>query len=292
MRFIRGSLTLLLMLINTLILAIPLCIAALVRGLTPYRYQALCTQISMRCAEGWIANNNRIIDAFQTLDISVAHYPELSPDEWYLVICNHQSWTDIVILQRILNKRVPMLKFFIKQTLLYVPILGVCFLALDFPIMKRYDKRTLAKKPHLKGRDLETTLKSCERFKLTPVSVLNFVEGTRFSPEKQRRSKSPYQHLLKPKGGGVAMVVDSMQDDLSAILDVTLAYQHETPSFWSFLCGHPTPIRIQIDRLGVPNRNDLVNPGAAKSMGKQVKQILLDRWDKKEAVLQQLLEPN
>ena len=115
MRFIRGSLTLLLMLINTLILAIPLCIAALVRGLTPYRYQALCTQISMRCAEGWIANNNRIIDSFQTLDISVAHYPELSPDEWYLVICNHQSWTDIVILQRILNKRVPMLKFLLSR---------------------------------------------------------------------------------------------------------------------------------------------------------------------------------
>ena len=88
------------------------------------------------------------------------------------------------------------------------------------------------------------------------------------------------------------MVVESMQDDLTAILDVTLAYQHETPSFWSFLCGHPTPIRIQIDRLGVPNRNDLVNPGAAKSMGKQVKQILLDRWDKKDGVLQQQLEPN
>ena len=292
MRFSRGSVTLLLMFFNTLIIAIPLCFAALLRGLIPSRYQALCTQISMRCAEGWIANNNRIIDTFQTLDLSVANYPELSPDEWYLVICNHQSWTDIVILQRVLNKRIPMLKFFIKETLLFVPILGVCFLALDFPIMKRYNKRTLAKKPYLKGRDLETTLKSCARFKLTPVSVLNFVEGTRFSPEKQRQSKSPYHHLLKPKGGGIAMVVESMQDDLTAILDVTLAYQHETPSFWSFLCGHPTPIRIQIDRLGVPNRNDFAESGAAKSMGKQVKQILLDRWDKKDTVLQQLLEPN
>lgn len=292
MRFLRGSVTLLLMFINTLVLAIPLCIAALLRGLTPRRYQALCTQISMRCGEGWIANNNRIIDTFQTLDLQVAHYPELSPEEWYLVICNHQSWTDIVILQRILNKKIPMLKFFIKQTLLYVPILGVCFIALDFPIMKRYNNRTLAKKPHLKGRDLETTLKSCERFKLTPVSVLNFVEGTRFSAEKQRQSKSPYQHLLKPKGGGVAMVVDSMQDDLSAILDVTLAYQHETPSFWSFICGHPTPIRLQIDRLAIPKHTVLQDPAPVKSTGRQVKQILLDRWDKKDAVLQQLLEPN
>ena len=292
MRFTRGSVTLLLMFFNTLILAIPLCIAALLRGLIPSRYQALCTQMSMRCAEGWIANNNRIIDTFQTLDISVAHYPELSPDEWYLVICNHQSWTDIVILQRILNKRIPMLKFFIKQTLLFVPILGICFVALDFPIMKRYNKRTLAKRPHLKGRDLETTLKSCERFKLTPVSVLNFVEGTRFSPEKQRQTKSPYQYLLKPKGGGVAMVVDSMQDDLSAILDVTMVYHDQTPSFWSFICGHPTPIRIQIDRLGIPKRTDFAESGAVKSMGKQVKQLLLDRWDKKDGVLQQQLEPN
>lgn len=292
MRFFRGSVTLLLMFINTLFLAIPLCSAALLRGLTPDRYQSLCTRISMRCAEGWIANNNRIIDAFQTLDISVAHYPELSRDEWYLVICNHQSWTDILILQRVLNKKIPMLKFFIKQTLLYVPILGICFLALDFPIMKRYTKRTLAKKPHLKGRDLETTIKSCERFKLTPVSVLNFVEGTRFSAAKQSQSKSPYQHLLKPKGGGVAMVVNSMTDDLSAILDVTLVYQQQTPSFWSFLCGHPTPIKIQIDRLGIPKATNLPESVEPKSLGKQIKQLLLERWTKKDAVLQQLLEPN
>jgi 1-acyl-sn-glycerol-3-phosphate acyltransferase len=158
--------------------------------------------------------------------------------------------------------------------------------------MKRYTKRTLAKKPHLKGRDLETTIKSCERFKLTPVSVLNFVEGTRFSAAKQSQSKSPYQHLLKPKGGGVAMVVNSMTDDLSAILDVTLVYQQQTPSFWSFLCGHPTPIKIQIDRLGIPKVTNLPESVEPKSLGKQVKQLLLERWTKKDAVLQQLLEPN
>ena len=292
MRFFRGSVTLLFMFINTLFLAVPLCGAALVRGLTPTRFQGLCTRVSMRCAEGWIANNNRIIDTFQTLDITVEHYPDLSRDEWYLVICNHQSWTDILILQRVLNKRIPMLKFFIKQTLLYVPILGVCFMALDFPIMQRYSKRTLAKKPHLKGRDLETTIKSCERFKLTPVSVLNFVEGTRFSQAKQSQSNSPYQHLLKPKGGGVTMVVDSMKDDLTAILDVTLVYQHQTPSFWAFLCGHPMPIHIRIDRLGIPGTTVAKDAMQPKSLGKQIKQLLLDRWTKKDVVLQQLLEPN
>jgi 1-acyl-sn-glycerol-3-phosphate acyltransferase len=246
----------------------------------------------MRCAEQWITHNNLILDAFQTLDVTLSIDADLQNDQWYLVICNHQSWTDILLLQRALNRKIPMLKFFIKQALIYVPILGICWWALDFPIMKRYSRQTLIRKPQLKGKDLETTRKSCERFKLTPVAVLNFLEGTRFTVEKQRQSNSPYQRLLKPKTAGAAMVVEALEQHLTAILDVTIVYHQKTPNFFDFLSGHPHPISIKIEQIAVPKAQKKSEQTPPKSVGRAMQQVITDRWALKDAYLQQSLEPN
>ena len=246
----------------------------------------------MRCAEQWITHNNLILDAFQTLDVTLNIDADLQNDQWYLVICNHQSWTDILLLQRALNRKIPMLKFFIKQALIYVPILGICWWALDFPIMKRYSRQTLIRKPQLKGKDLETTRKSCERFKLTPVAVLNFLEGTRFTVEKQRQSNSPYQRLLKPKTAGAAMVVEALEQHLTAILDVTIVYHQKTPNFFDFLSGHPHPISIKIEQIAVPKAQQKSEQTPPKSVGRAMQQVITDRWALKDAYLQQSLEPN
>ncbi len=56
---------------------------------------------------------------------------------WYLVSSNHQSWVDILVLQRIFHGRIPFLKFFLKQELIWVPVIGLAWWALDFPFMKR-----------------------------------------------------------------------------------------------------------------------------------------------------------
>jgi len=289
MRILRGSATLVAMTINTLLLAVPLCMAALIRFLTPEKMQVGCTRFAMRCAEGWISNNNRILDSLQTLNIETIKPAKLDCNAWYLVICNHQSWTDILILQRLMNRQIPMLKFFIKQSLIYVPVLGACWWALDFPIMKRYSHTTLKKKPHLRGRDLATTLRSCERFKLTPVSVLNFVEGTRYTPQKHKQSHSPYQHLLKPKSGGVAMVVDALEQHLTDILDVTIIYHDHCPSIWQFLCGHDAKITVKIEAIPIPRDIDNVGTNVARSSAVQVRDLLAERWALKDADIQQLL---
>lgn len=291
MRTLRGVATLSMMIVNTLLYAIPLCSAALVRLITPSSAHPHCTRFAMKCAEGWISNNNRILDLLQALNVECSYPQNLHPEQWYLVLCNHQSWTDILILQRLFNKRIPMLKFFIKQSLIYVPILGACWWALDFPIMKRYAPAALRKKPHLRGRDLATTRRSCERFKLAPVSVLNFVEGTRFSHQKKMQSNSPFQHLLKPKSGGVAMVVDALDEQLTAILDVTIIYHEYCPSFWTFLSGHAPKISVKIDSLPVPHNPTSDTNDAAKSSAVQVRELLAHRWLEKDATIQrELLE--
>lgn len=289
-RFIRAMISLTLMFLNTLALGAPLCLAALLRVLTPATLEPKWTRLSMRCAEQWITHNNLILDTFQTLDITVDIDANLQNDQWYLVICNHQSWTDILLLQRALNRKIPMLKFFIKQALIYVPVLGICWWALDFPIMKRYSRQTLIRKPHLKGKDLETTRKSCERFKLTPVAVLNFLEGTRFTTAKHQQSKSPYEHLLKPKSAGAAMVVEALEHHLTAILDVTIVYHHRTPSFFEFLSGHAHPISIKIEQIPVPSAQQKSDQSPHKSMGRVMQQVITDRWEIKDTYLQQSLE--
>jgi 1-acyl-sn-glycerol-3-phosphate acyltransferase len=180
----------------------------------------------------------------------------LSMNEWYLVISNHQTWVDIVVLQKVFNYRIPFLKFFLKKELIWIPLLGVAWWALDFPFMKRYTASFLKKHPHLKGKDIEITRKACEKFKNTPVSIMNFVEGTRFTPEKHNRQNSPFKHLLKPKAGGVGFVLTAMGEHLHRIVNVTIIYPEGDTGFWSFLCGRIHEIQVRIQTL--PLTKDLL----------------------------------
>jgi len=273
-----------------MVLCLPIYVVAILRVLSPNSMKPLWTRLAMASAETWISINNLILDSLQRLNIEVVGEPTLEPKTWYLVIANHQSWTDIVILQRVFNRKIPMLKFFIKQQLIYAPIIGIAWWVLDFPIMKRYSATTLKKKPHLRGKDIETTKASCERFKLTPVSVLNFLEGTRFNTDKRTSQGSPYRHLLKPKSGGATMVLESLGDQLHSVLDVTLIYHDKTPSFIEFLMGHSSKITVQIEEIPM---DEVKHRSATQGEGfnnRQTLSFLQERWQKKDAVINDLLE--
>jgi len=290
LRSTRAAISLTLMWINTMVLCLPIYVVAILRVLSPNSMKPLWTRLAMASAETWISINNLILDSLQRLNIEVVGEPTLEPKTWYLVIANHQSWTDIVILQRVFNRKIPMLKFFIKQQLIYAPIIGIAWWVLDFPIMKRYSAMTLKKKPHLRGKDIETTKASCERFKLTPVSVLNFLEGTRFNTDKRTSQGSPYRHLLKPKSGGATMVLESLGDQLHSVLDVTLVYHDKTPSFIEFLMGHSSKITVQIEEIPM---DEVKHRSATQGEGfnnRQTLSFLQERWQKKDAVINDLLE--
>ena len=59
-----------------------------------------------------------------------------------------------MILQRVFGHRIPMLKFFIKQELIYAPVVGIAWWVLTF-----HHEAILGchRKPHLRGKDLETS---------------------------------------------------------------------------------------------------------------------------------------
>ena len=161
-------------------------------------------------------------------------------------MANHQSWVDILVLQRVFNREIPFLKFFLKKELIWVPVLGLTWWALDFPFMRRYTKDFLAKNPHMKGKDMDTTRRACEKFQHKPVSIMNFVEGTRFTETKHRRQQSPFTHLLKPRAGGIAFVLSAMGDKLHKLIDVTIDYPDGVPTFWDFVCGRVKQVRVNI----------------------------------------------
>jgi 1-acyl-sn-glycerol-3-phosphate acyltransferase len=244
---IRGVLSLLLYVLNTIFWTTPLLFIAFLKLIIPIKgWRKICNITLNWIANNWIAVNNVNQRFTSKIRFDVAGIDDLNRNEWYMVLSNHQSWVDILVLQRIFHRKIPFLKFFIKKELIWVPLLGLAWWALDFPFMKRYSSAFLKKHPHLKGKDLETTRKACEKFKTIPVSIMNFVEGTRFSAEKHQKQGSPHRNLLRPKAGGTAFVFQVMGDQLHRIVDVTIAYPDGAKSFWQFLCGKIGEIKVRV----------------------------------------------
>ncbi len=210
-------------------------------------------------ASNWVATNSLVQKLFTKTDIVARGIEGLKIDDWYLVVANHQSWVDIVVLQRALHGKIPFLKFFLKKELIYVPLLGLAWWALDFPFMKRYSQAFLKKNPHLRGKDMETTKKACAKFKHKPVSVMNFIEGTRFTDKKHDKQDSPYQHLLKPKSGGISFVLDAMGEHLTKIVDVTIYYPDGIPNFGDFLCGQVKRVHVEVHTLDIASELGHIN---------------------------------
>ncbi|MCH8543460.1 MAG: acyltransferase [Alcanivorax sp.] len=245
---LTGITATLLLLLNTLILIGPMMLVALLRLILPGKpLKDRCARSVMWIAETWAELCKKIFALMTPTHWDIRCDVPLRNDTSYLVISNHQSWVDIPALVQAFNRKTPYFKFFLKQELIWVPFLGLAFWALDYPFMKRYPKAVLAKKPELKGKDLAITRAACEKFRGHAVTVVNYLEGTRFTPEKHARQESPYTHLLKPKAGGVAFVLAALGEQLDAVLDVTVVYpEGKPPGFWQLLSGRVDRVIIDI----------------------------------------------
>ncbi|MDT3721204.1 acyltransferase [Pseudomonas oryzihabitans] len=247
MHLLTGITVSLLLLLNTLVLIGPLMLFALIKLLPITSLRDLCSRLVMNIAEGW-AEINKLIFARLTPTVwDIRGAEVLRQERSYLVICNHQSWVDIPALIETFNRKVPYFKFFLKKELIWVPFLGLAWWGLDYPFMKRYTKAQLARRPELKGTDLAITRRACEKFRRQPVTIVNYLEGTRFTAAKHAEQGSPYRHLLKPKAGGMAFVLAAMGDQLDTLLDVTLVYPDgRVPGFWDLICGRVKRVIIDI----------------------------------------------
>ena len=202
----------------------------------------------------WTGGNRWLLKRLDLIepDIDWKHIDDVSLDKWYLVISNHQSWTDIILLQSYLYGKIPPLKFFTKQQLIWVPGIGLAMYVLGFPYVKRVSKAQIKANPNLRNADRDNIAEACKGFKNHPTSILNFLEGTRRTSAKQLNQSSDYKNLLKPKIGGIEYVIKDMGDYLHKLIDVTIVYPEGTPTFWQFVKGECRSVKFVVSHYEIP----------------------------------------
>lgn len=279
---VKGSLAAVTVALSTLLvfsLMIPLALVKLAVPWLPVR--RLCDRWLNNLATTWIGINNGWIALVGRTCWDVRGADNLNINGWYLVISNHRSWVDILVLQKVFSRRVPLLKFFLKRELIYVPVIGLAWWALDFPFMHR--------KGGAAGRDdLERTRQACEKFKRVPTSVINFLEGTRFTRDKHDAQKSPYRNLLKPKVGGVAVALATLGARFDALLDVTIFYPDGSPTFWELLSGRVPRVVVQVRQLPIPTELTAGDYALDPGMRTQVQAWVNTLWQDKDALIDAL----
>ncbi|KTD11251.1 acyltransferase [Legionella jamestowniensis] len=285
---LHGIATIFVLVLTTVLCFIPILFIGILKLFPNRHWKILCTKWVDSIASLWNAINNTYINRMQKITWEVNGLENLSRKNWYLIIANHQSWLDIVVLQRLFNRKVPVLKFFIKDQLKWVPLLGFAWWAMGCPFMKRYSKDYLERKPHKKGKDLQATRKATELFKHTPAAVMSFVEGTRFTSQKSKQQQSPYQFLLKPKAGGISFVISAMGQQFTSLLDVTIVYSNTKCSLWDFLCRRINAIKVHVRQLPIPKQ--FINSSLVEneSVQEEFRHWLNSSWQEKDKLIASL----
>ncbi|MGZ8262748.1 MAG: acyltransferase [Burkholderiales bacterium] len=270
---------------NTVAIVCCMVPLALLKLVLPLGYVRRCTDRLLNALAGvWIGINGAWIAAVERTRWTVSGLDGLESGRWYLLSSNHQSWVDIFVLQKVLHRRVPLLKFFLKRELIYVPVIGLAWWALDFPFVRRSGGVRDSKE------DLKATRKSCERFKAIPTALINFVEGTRYTREKALAQRSPYRHLLKPKVAGIAIALATMGDKFDAVLDVTIVYPGRVPTFWDLLSGEIADVIVTIRELPVPPALVRASSPRDPAFRGAVQGWMQDLWAEKDQRIEQLLQ--
>ena len=212
-------------------------------------------ETNIKITNSWLSVNNWLIDHVlpnTQWDISVDERLDLNLQGRYLMTCNHQSWVDTTVNQYFGLTRMPLTRFFTKWELIFIPFVGQAFKILGFPMMKRHSKAQIAKNPELKYHDMAEARKSCEQLLSQPFTLLNYLEGTRFTPEKQAQQQSPYKYLLKPKAGGLALALDILGNEIDALVDMTIVYPDGAPGYGEFWLGEVPRIAVNLRKIEIP----------------------------------------
>jgi 1-acyl-sn-glycerol-3-phosphate acyltransferase len=285
---LHATVALAVLMLTTALGSIPILFLGLAKLIPNQRLKIFCTKMVDKIATVWTDINNVYLDKSNPAHLQITGTNDFNPNGWYLVVANHQSWLDIVILQRLFNRKIPVLKFFIKDQLKWVPFLGFSWWAMGCPFMKRYSPAYLAKHPHKKGKDIQATQKALTSFKETPASLMSFIEGTRYTPQKKITQNSPYQHLLKPKAGGIGFVISAMNKQINQLIDVTIIYPKHDVSLWDFLCHRIDSIKINVRQLPIPDQ--FLSPSLLEDdkVQTEFRQWLNQKWFEKDNLISEM----
>jgi 1-acyl-sn-glycerol-3-phosphate acyltransferase len=210
----------------------------------------------------------------------------LDTKTWYVAMSNHQSWADIFILLAAGHKKIPLLKFFMKKELQWIPIIYLVHKTIDMPFLNRHSQKQIQANPDLKKLDYRNAEIAAKRFSRNPSTAFSFAEGTRFTHEKHLAQASPYKNFLTPKIGALAIALKGMPQ-VNELIDFTVIYSTDKRSTWDFLCGemrqaqvYARPMRflkLLRERILIKRRNTEENSKILlKKSGKKNKNCILN----------------
>ncbi len=202
----------------------------------------------------------------------------LDPARPHIVLSNHRSWADIFLVQSLIATRGPIVTFLCKRELLYVPIFGPIILAFDFPVLRRRPRQGVDRAGR-RDDDRRRVADAAAALLESPAAILSFAEGTRFTVGKRdanRRdgAEGHYRHLLPPRAGGLAAMIEALAPGDGSIVDLTLAYPRPS-TFWEFLGGAAGSVEVAWETSPIA----AVKPDDVTSW-------LNDRWRRKEESLE------
>lgn len=179
-------------------------------------------------------------------------YPEnISMKKWYLGMSNHSSWADIFILLFVSNYKIPLLKFFIKKELRWIPIIYLIHKTIDMPFLNRHSPTKIQNNPALRTHDFENAKIAAQKFTRYPTTAFSFAEGTRFTNEKRALHSSLFENLLKPKIGALVTALSGMPM-VEELIDFTIIYKTSKRSAWDFACGEMKDVKIIVKCYEIP----------------------------------------
>lgn len=282
----RGILTVLLLILSTAWWGTLVLIGGIFKLIPNTEFRRRVRLVMAEFADRWVGTNDAIFDRLLTTEWDVSGVEGLRTDAHYLIISNHRSWVDIFALARAFHRHAPFIRFFMKRQLIWMPVVGQACWAMDFPFMRRYTAEYVARNPDKRGKDLETTRIACRRYRRIPVSILNFLEGTRFTKEKHADQESPYRHLLRPRIGGIAFVLASLGEQLDGVIDATVAYPIEDVTVMDLVFNRIPRMTVHARMIDVPPEfftSAITEPGPARDAFKTwIEQI----WREKDELLE------
>jgi 1-acyl-sn-glycerol-3-phosphate acyltransferase len=232
--------------------------------------------------QGAVTCHSMVLFRLLGIRLKVDGIPNRFPGRFYLVTANHQSWSDIFILQHIFNRKAPILKFLVKRELVYMPLVGLICWAYDFPFLRRRSLKKPGRTPEKEDTDAASLGASLSRFVHSSATVMNFAEGTRYAAEKARQQESPHRNLLRPRAGGLSRTLAILGDRLDAVVDVTLVYDHPAPTFWRFIGGGIRRVRVRTETIPAKRLSILKEGTIGGSDDRAAIRWINARWTEKD----------
>lgn len=283
-----GLITFLLILIELIIGFGTLAIINIPRAVIPLKsFKLFLAKISNQIGGLTVYGLKLIMLLMHGNNIQVINNEKYDMNKWYMAMSNHQSWADIFVLLTVANKKIPLLKFFMKKELWWIPFVFLANKTLNMPFVNRHSKKAIEKNPSLRTKDYENTLKSCKRFLRAPSTIFSYAEGTRFTSEKHKAQNSKYKNLLQPKIGGMATALSAMPE-IDTLINFSVVYKSKKRSAWSFLNGEMKDVKVFIKSYKIPENLKNRNYGSDHLYREEFKEWIEEIWDEKDRKIDEL----